>query len=313
MPASTSPRPGTRPPRAIEAVSAVDCVQEAHALLGEAPFWDSQEQALYWVDIYGRRIHRLHPQTGSAESWLMPDRVAAVVPRARGGLLVALSRSLVLFDPPDGRLQTLFTLEDDDAGTRFNDSRTDAAGRLWIGTMNEGDGEAGDAPSGRLFRFDAEHGCTTMETGIRISNGIGFSPDDRVFYLADTPERIIRAYAFDLAAGRIAGRRDLVTVDDPAAMPDGSAVDAEGCIWNAQWDGGRVVRYGPDGGIRRIVELPVSRPTSCVFGGADLSTLFITSSCMELTAAQLRREPLAGSLFALQPGVAGRACTRFAG
>jgi len=286
----------------------VRCVHEAHALLGEAPFWDAGEQALYWVDIYGRRIHRLHPQSGAMESWLMPDRVAAVVPRAQGGLLVALSRSLVLFDPSSGSLQTLFSLDAADKGTRFNDSRTDAAGRLWIGTMNETD----DVPSGTLFRFDARHVATVMETGIRISNGINFSPDDSVFYLADTPEQIIRAYRFDIAAGTIADRRDLLTVDG-RAMPDGSAVDVEGCIWNAQWDGSRVVRYAPDGSIRQIVDMPVSRPTSCVFGGPDLGTLYVTSSCMELSPRQLRNEPLAGSVFAIGSGTAGRACTRFAG
>ena len=290
-------------------MSEVRCIHEAHALLGEAPFWDSGEQALYWVDIYGRRIHRLHPDTGATGSWLMPDRVAAAVPRAQGGLLVALSRTLALFDPAQGGLRTVFTLDPADTGTRFNDSRTDSRGRLWIGTMNETD----DAPSGTLFRFDAQHRCTPMESGIRISNGINFSPDDSLFYLADTPERIIRAYAFDVAAGSISGRRDLLTVEHATAMPDGSAVDVEGCIWNAQWEGGRLVRYGPDGSVRRIVALPVSRPTSCVFGGADLATLYVTSSCMELSAVQLRGEPLAGSVFALDVDAPGRACTRFAG
>ncbi len=284
------------------------CVHEAHALLGEAPFWDEAEQALYWVDIYGRRIHRLRPQTGAAESWLMPDRVACAVPRACGGLLVALSRSLALFDPADGSLRTVFSLDPGDARIRFNDSRTDAAGRLWIGTMNEVD----ESPAGTLFRLDAQHACQAMERGIRISNGINFSPADDVFYLADSPERIIRAYDFDLAAGSIANRRDLAQVEAPA-VPDGSAVDREGCIWNAQWDGGRLVRYAPDGRVVRVVAMPVSRPTSCVFGGPDLATLYVTSSCMELDPARLRAEPLAGSLFALETGVAGRPCTRFAG
>ncbi len=284
------------------------CVHEAHALLGEAPFWDQAEQALYWVDIYGRRIHRLQPRSGATDSWLMPDRVACAVPRAAGGLLVALSRSLALFDPADGSLRTLFSLDADDVGTRFNDSRTDAAGRLWIGTMDETDA----SPGGRLFRLDARHECRTMESGIRICNGINFSPADDVFYLADSPERVIRAYDFDLAAGSIARRRDLVRIDPPA-VPDGSAVDVDGCIWNAQWDGGRVVRYAPDGRVLQVVAMPVSRPTSCVFGGADLSTLYVTSSCMELDAATLRGEPLAGSVFALEAGIAGRPCARFAG
>jgi L-arabinonolactonase len=197
----------------------------------------------------------------------------------------------------------------DEAGTRFNDSRTDARGRLWIGTMNEHD----DTANGALFRLDAQHGCTRMETGLRISNSINFSPDDTIFYLSDTPTRKIRAYSFDIAQGTIENRRDLLTVDGSTAFPDGSAVDVEGCIWNAQWDGGRVVRYAPDGSIRRIVEIPASRPTSCVFGGPDLTTLYVTSSCMDLSQKQMLEEPKAGGLFAFDAGVAGRACIRFAG
>ena len=290
-------------------MSTVRCIHEAQALLGEAPFWDSETQALIWCDIYGRRIHRLHPRSGAAESWKLADRVAAAVPRAGGGMLVALSRTLALFDPDRNQLQTLFSLDADEAGTRFNDSRTDALGRLWIGTMNE----TGAAPTGTLFRLDADHACTPMLSGIRIANGIAFSPDDRLFYFADSPERIIRAYDFELGAGTLGPRRDLLRVDGDRAVPDGSAVDAEGCIWNAQYEGCRVVRYAPDGRVLRIVELPVPRPTSCVFGGADLATLYVTSACMELSGADLRRYPLSGSLFAIEAGVAGRPCTRFAG
>ena len=287
----------------------VRLVDRAYALLGEAPFWDAETQALFWTDIFGCRIHRLHPASGERRSWPMPDRVACVVPRSQGGLLVALSRELALFDPETSELRTVFSLGAREPRVRFNDSRTDVAGRLWIGTMNEID----DAPCGMLLRIDADLSCTAVESGIRISNGINFSPDDTLLYFADTPERIIRAYGLDIETGELGARRDLVRVDGDIAMPDGSAVDSEGCIWNAQWDGGRVVRYAPDGSVREIVPIPCSRPTSCVFGGPDLSTLYITSSCMELSQLALRAQPLAGSLFSLEAGVAGRPCARFAG
>ncbi len=287
----------------------VRCIDQACALLGEAPFWDAPSQALFWVDIFGRRIHRLHPATGAMRSWRMPDRVAAAMPRAGGGLLVALTRSLALFDPETESLHPVFSLDAQDPRTRFNDWRTDATGRLWIGTMNEVD----EAPTGILLRIEADFSCMAMETGIRVSNGIGFSPDDRRFYFADSPERIIRCYDFDLAEGSLGARHDLLTLDRDGAVPDGSAVDLEGCIWNAQWDGGRVVRYAPDGTVREVVEMPCSRPTSCVFGGEDLSTLYVTSSCMELSQSTLRAQPLAGGLFAIDAGVAGRPCARFAG
>ena len=287
----------------------IGCADATHALLGEAPFWDAEAQALFWVDIYGRRIHRLHPASGATRSWLMPDRVACAVPRAAGGLLVALARELALFDPEAGTLRTVLSLGGHEPRVRFNDSRTDALGRLWIGTMNEVD----EAPVAALLRLDPDLSCTAMEAGIRISNGIAISPDDRVFYFADSPERVIRAYDFDLAAGQLGARRDLISLDEAGMVPDGSAVDVEGCLWNAQWDGGRVVRYGPDGRVREIVAMPCGRPTSCVFGGPDLSTLYVTSSCMELSAAALRGQPLAGSLFAFEAGVAGTPCARFAG
>ncbi len=280
-----------------------------HDLLGESPFWDATDQALTWVDIYGRRIQRLHPATGARQDWTMPDRVATAIPRAHGGMLVALSRSLHMFDAATGLAAPFFSLDHAAPGIRFNDARTDSLGRLWIGTMNEVD----EAPTGSLYRIDTDLACTRIEHGIAISNGIGFSPDATRFYFADTPERIIRAYDLDISSGTICNRRDLVTVDGDSACPDGSTVDGAGHVWNAQWDGGRVVRYAPDGRIDAVVALPVSRPTCCVFGGADLRTLYVTSACMELTGAQLREQPLAGSLFAVRTDTPGIACTRFAG
>ncbi|WP_428375718.1 SMP-30/gluconolactonase/LRE family protein [Lichenicoccus sp.] len=280
-----------------------------HDLLGESPFWDAVDQALTWVDIYGRQIHRLHPATGARQLWSMPDRVATAIPRAHGGMLVALSRSLHMFEPATGLAAAFFSLDQAGPGIRFNDARTDSHGRLWIGTMNEAD----EVRTGALYRIDADLGCTRIEQGIAISNGIGFSPDNTRFYFADTPERVIRAYDFDSAAGTIGNRRDLIIVDGDSAYPDGSTVDREGYIWNAQWEGSRVVRYAPDGRIDAVLTLPVSRPTCCVFGGADLRTLYVTSACMELTGAELRTQPLAGSLFAIETDATGIACTRFAG
>nr|WP_321983397.1 SMP-30/gluconolactonase/LRE family protein [uncultured Lichenicoccus sp.] len=287
----------------------VQVAVDGHDLLGESPFWDAIDQALTWVDIYGRRIHRLHPATGARQDWTMPDRVATAIPRARGGMLVALSRGLHMFDPATGLSAPFFSLGAADPGIRFNDARTDSLGRLWIGTMNEVD----EAPTGALYRVDPDLSCTRIEHGVAISNGIGFSPDKSRFYFADTPERIIRAYDLDHRNGTIRNRRDLVLVDGDRAYPDGSTVDSEGCIWNAQWDGGRVVRYDPEGRVLGTIGLPVARPTCCVFGGRDLRTLFVTSSCMELSGAALREQKHAGALFAVETDSVGVASVRFAG
>ena len=275
-------------------------------LLGEGPVWHAASGLLTWVDIYGRRIHELDPANGARRHWMMPDRVSCAVPRAGGGMLVALAHALAVFDPDTGRLDEVARL-DADPRHRFNDAKCDPQGRLWIGTMNEHD----QLPTGALYRFD-DRGLHLAEHGIAISNSLAWSPAGDILYFTDTPERRIRAYDFDAGAGTISRRRDMVAVDGEAAFPDGSAVDMEGHVWNAQWDGGRVVRYAPDGTVARIVPMPVSRPTSACFGGADMRTLFVTSAACDLTQAQLRREPQAGSVFAVDAGVAGVPVADFA-
>jgi sugar lactone lactonase YvrE len=152
-----------------------------------------------------------------------------------------------------------------------------------------------------------------MDAGFQLSNGMGWSPDDRTMYFIDSAPREIYAYDFDAASGGIANRRVLVRIAEEHGLPDGMTVDAEGFLWVAQWNGGRVVRYDPDGKVERVVAMPVRRPTSCTFGGPDLSTLYITSGTMRMTAEELALEPRAGHLFALETDVRGLPEPHFAG
>ena len=281
-------------------------VTEGHDLLGEGPVWHAASGVLTWVDIFGRRIHELDPATGARRHWMMPDRISCAIPRAGGGMIVALAHALALFDPGSGRLEEVARL-DADPRHRFNDAKCDPQGRLWIGTMNEED----HLPTGALYRFD-DRGLHLAESGIATSNSLAWSPAGDILYFTDTPERRIRAYDFDGRAGTVSNRRDVITVDGDTAFPDGSAVDAEGHVWSAQWDGARLVRYTPAGAVERVIAMPVSRPTSACFGGPDMTTLFVTSAACDLTQAQLRREPQAGAVFAVETGIVGAPVSHFA-
>jgi len=184
---------------------------------------------------------------------------------------------------------------------RFNDGKVDRAGRFWAGTMD--DSCAG--PVGSLYRWDPNGTVTRMATGFICSNGLGWSPDNRILYFTDSMIRTIWAYEFDLASGSLGARKVFAELAKDDGVPDGLTVDSEGFVWSAIWDGWRVIRYAPDGRIDREIRMPVQRPSSCMFGGDDLKTLFITSACVELGWNSLCRGPLAGALFALQCEVPG--------
>jgi sugar lactone lactonase YvrE len=166
---------------------------------------------------------------------------------------------------------------------------------------------------GSLYRLDPDGGVTRMDEGFQVSNGLGWSPDNRHFYFTDSGQKRIYVYDFDLDRGLVANRRTFVQLPDGVGSPDGLAVDAEGFVWSAHWDGWCITRYDPDGKVDRVFNLPVPRPTSCAFGGPDLTTLFVTSARIRLSARQLAEAPLSGSVFAIQTGVRGLPDTPFAG
>ncbi len=277
--------------------------------LGEVPVWDVAEQALYWVDIEGRRLQRLEHASGAVTHWDLPERIGSFALRRGGGLVCALESGLAFFDPATGAIEWIARPEAMIGRNRFNDGKCDRAGRFWAGTMDDRMSEH----TGSLFRLDPDRSVHRMDGAIGIANSLAWSPDDRRFYFADTMDGTIYVYDFDLAAGTIANRRVFVTTHDQPGNPDGSTIDAEGCLWNAQWDGWRLVRYAPDGGIDRVVPLPVQKPTSCMFGGPDLATLYVTSAIWDLTPDALTAQPWAGGLLAVDVCVRGLPEPRFAG
>ena len=286
---------------------AVRCVVDAGNLLGEGPVWEARTGTLWWLDIEGLLVQSYQPEDGAVSSWDLPEPAGALAIQAAGGLLLALASGLAAFDPETAIVEQLCDPESDRAGNRFNDGGCDPAGRFWVGSMDR----AGVARTGSLYRYESGGACERVLDGMGIPNTVAWSPDGRTFYLAETLDRTIYAYDFSTESGTLGGRRVFAVTE--GSYPDGSAVDSRGFLWNAQWDGYRVVRYAPDGSIDRVVEMPVQRPTSCAFGGPDLDVLYVTSARTGLTAAELEAQPAAGGLFAFEPGVRGLPTAPFGG
>lgn len=289
----------------------VDILVEGGNILGEGPHWSAEEGALYWVDIVGRRIFRWRPADLQPTTWQLEEFVASAIPRKGGGLVVALAHRLAFMDE-EGRLEH-FLVADDDPGNRSNEVRADAAGRLWLGTMGNNIGADGqsvpmDRYTGKLLRIDPDGTVTQHLDGIGISNTLVWSPDGGTLHFADTMKSKIERFAFDTEAGTLGPAQPWVQGGAPGA-PDGSAIDAEGYVWNARFGGGCVVRWTPDGSVDRIVPVPARQPTSCAFGGDDMRTLFITSAAQDLDDPT----PADGSLMAIRTEVAGLPTHPFGG
>lgn len=280
-------------------MSAVTCIWDLKAELGEGPIWHGD--ALWFVDIKGHKIHR-YSATGDTFSFGMPEQVSFVAPLApNAGFVVGLKSGLNRFNPALGGLFPLITVEAAELDNRTNDATVDAQGRLWFGTMHDGETNK----TGSLYRMDAS-GVARMDKDICITNGPCVSPDGKTFYHTDTLEKTI--WAFDLAEdGALSNKRAFVHIkfgDD--IYPDGSVVDSEGCLWVALWGGFGAVRISPAGEVMARVTLPAPNVTKPCFGGPDLKTLFFTTARKGLSDETLAQYPLAGGLFAVQVDVAGQ-------
>ncbi len=265
--------------------------------LGEGPTWDAAAGALWWVDILSRRIRQATLDGVEAPSIATAGEVGFVVPRRDGGLIAGLSGTLeAVAGPGLDAWSTLWTGSYDPAQLRINDGKTDRSGRVWFGTMHRAETQA----LGCLYRWDGDV-VTTQLDGIRVSNGLGWSPDGATMYYTDSPARSIRAFDYDHDTGDISAERVLVEHRGDG-VPDGLTVDADGCVWSATWNGHRIVRYRPDGRVDREVVLPVAKPTSVAFAGPDLRTLVVTSARIAEDDGEL-----AGRVFLLDVGVQGMA------
>lgn len=283
-------------------------VVAARAVLGEGPIWLPSEQAIYWLDVKGCRVHRYRPADAEAMSWPVPCRIGSLAPRRAGGFVGGSERGLLAIDAAFTSFETIAHPEHDRPGNRANDGKVDPRGRFWMGTMDDAEAQA----TGALYRFGTDRRWTCVDAGYRVTNGPAFSPDGRTMYHNDSALQTI--YRFDIADdGSAHDRRLLARFGDGDGYPDGMTVDAEGCLWVAFWDGWCVRRLSPDGAVLSRIDMPVQRPTSCVFGGAALDELYVTSASIGLDDAALASQPGAGGLFAVAPGATGIAAPPYAG
>ncbi|MBN9390108.1 MAG: SMP-30/gluconolactonase/LRE family protein [Chloroflexi bacterium] len=278
--------------------------------LGEGALWSVDEQALYWVDLDSNYFYRWDYRTGQQRTYDAGQLVGCLRLRANGGLVLAAQHGFAFWDFDQDRLVPV-TDPEQRPDIRFNDGGVDPQGRFWAGSMLFGP-QIGN-PGGSLYRLDPDHSVHKMVSPVAIPNGIGWSPDRKTMYHADTTYNTIYAYDYDDATGQIENKRVFVYTPDGPGQPDGFTIDAEGYIWSCCWDGWSVVRYNPQGQVDSEVHLPVARVTSCAFGGPDLDELFITTARTGLTEEQLRQQPQAGDIFRLKTGVKGVRAASFAG
>jgi sugar lactone lactonase YvrE len=289
----------------------VRAVVAARDTLGETPLWCVETQRLWWLDVDRPAVQRWDPQTNRHDVFALSGRgaVGALALRRAGGLLIARDRALHIFDPETGALAPVATVEPDGSDTRLNDGRCDAAGRFWVGGLDN----ALHRPIAGFYRVDPDGTVTRQFGDVIVTNSVAIAPDQRTLYMADTRRFVLWAFDLDPVSGSLSNRRVFVDHRATGERPDGACVDADGHVWNAIFAGGRVVRYAPDGTVARTIALPVTNPTCLCLGGPDLRTLYITTARKFLSDAQLAAEPLAGAVLAVDVDVPGLPEARFGG
>lgn len=303
----------------------VDVALNIPADLGESPCWSPRSSTLLWVDIFRGELHSFDPAAGIDRHMDVGQPLGMAAQRASGGIVCAVRDGIGFADLDSGFFELAAPLERDTPANRMNDGACDQTGRLWAGTM------ATDlSPErGTLYRIESSPSQGRVTTplqargtvltiapavnGLSISNGLGWSPDNRTMYLVDSPTQRVDAFSFDVTSGDLSDRRAFCRTPAGQSTPDGLAVDAAGGVWLALWDGGAVLHYDADGALVDAIEVPAVRVTSVAFGGPNLNQLFITTARTGLTAEQLKREPHSGSIFVAEPGVEGLPQFEFAG
>lgn len=271
----------------------VACAEIDH--LGECPMWHPREERLYWVDTRRPALRRLEAD-GTTRSWNMPSNIGSFVFRRDGGIIAGLKQGFCAVDLDSGAVADIVHPEPELKENRLNDGRCDRRGRFWCGTRDPGN----DNPGGSLFRLDPDFTVTRMDRGFIVSNGMAFSPDDRTLVFGDSRGDTIWRYDLDLDAGTLANKRVFLDTRGLPWRVDGATFDAEGYYWCALIGHGAVGRFDPLGRLDRMVCLPVTHPTMCNFGGADLATLFVTTSSLLVPPDELPAQPLAGTVLAIE-------------
>ena len=287
----------------------VNCVWEEPAILGEGPLWVDRENAVYWVDIVSRNLHRYSPADESRRTWKFEEQVTSLSARQQGGFVGTVRDGFAAIDLEANKIEPLAMPESDMPQNRFNDGKVDAMGRYWAGSMDDGE----KLETGSLYRLDSDLSLHKMDENYAITNGPTFSKDGRTLYHTDTAKRTI--FAFDLDEnGAISNKRVFIKLEAEAeGYPDGMTVDSENCLWLCHFAGSRITRYSPEGQVLEVIPMPVPNITSCTFAGPDLDTMYITTARHLLNEADIKKYPLSGSLFSCKPGVAGLPTVLFDG
>jgi sugar lactone lactonase YvrE len=287
--------------------SKIDVLHDEPMQVGECPLWHDVESALYWVDINGLTVNRVHPASGKFSSWKMASEPSAIAADGDNNLVVATRLGFVRLNTTSGDISDICPAPYDPKIVRFNDGRVDPAGRFWVGTMYE----PRDKPAAEMYVLERDKLRLAWSGGMTNSNGLAWTRDGKTMFHADTTSHRIDCYDFDAKSGSVANGRNLVTFStdksaaDYGGRPDGATVDAEGNYWVAMFEGGRLLKLSPNGELLREVQLPVRCPTAVAFGGADLRTLYVTSASHGRSAEELAQYPLTGKVLCMKVDVAG--------
>jgi sugar lactone lactonase YvrE len=280
----------------------VEVAVAAQATIGESPTWSAREQALYWIDVKKPALHRYHPASGAARSWVLTSDVGAFAFWHDHAAVVALRHGLYRLNLLTDCLDLIAPPPFDPSLFRFNDGVCDPNGRFWVGVMFDPLDTTTPPQRGYLHSFTFEGGLRREDDHAELHNGMAIGGDGTRFFLSHSNEGAIYVFDFDAVTGTLGTRNQFARISSSLGLPDGAAIDAEGCYWCAVHGAGRLHRYTPDGTLDREVLLPVSKPTMCAFAGEDLDKLYVTSAAEGLDVVD---EPLAGALLQFSPGVKG--------
>ncbi|MFK8049383.1 MAG: SMP-30/gluconolactonase/LRE family protein [Halioglobus sp.] len=276
--------------------------------LGEGIIWDERDESIWWTDIQNSMLYRCHLAEEKLEQWTTPERVGCFALVAdKDYLIVGFESGFAYYDPRSGYLEWLKKVGQDTPNTRLNDGRADRQGRFWAGSMVE---NGGSPPAGKLYCMDQQMQCSSHFSELSISNGLCWSPDSAFMYHTDTPTREIYRYNFDATTGAMSNRTLFVKTEQ-GCFPDGSTVDAQGYLWNAQWGASQVVRYSPHGEVDLVLKVPASQPSCVAFGGPKLDTLFVTTARENLSADDLAQQSEAGNVLIYRTDISSIPDPRF--
>ncbi|MFA9459142.1 SMP-30/gluconolactonase/LRE family protein [Halalkalibacter sp. AB-rgal2] len=280
-----------------------ELIIDAKATLGESPSWDEKLQVLYWVDIIEKKCFIYDPSNHHQKTLQLGQMVGAVAPNESGGLITALESGFYFYNSEANTTEFISNPEEGINENRFNDGKCDPAGRFWAGTMSL----KGHKEKGALYCLEPNLSSTKKLDHISISNGLAWSPDNQYMYYIDTPTQRVVRFNYDITNGQVTNQTEIITIEKSTGSPDGMTIDQEGMLWIAHWGGAKISRWNPTSGEHLLdIPIPALNVTSCVFGGQDLTDLYITTARMNDEQYEH-----AGGLFRIKTNIQGSPTHRF--